>query len=200
MSNHELILASASEARSTLLRRAGVTFRVEVSGVDEASIKQDALLNGESPTLIAARLAQAKADVILKQYPSALVLGCDQVLVLDDKLYDKPETMDEARANLKTFRNRSHTLISAAVLMKDGVEVWQCTDCATLTMRDFSDTFLETYLADEGLRLLSSVGAYRLEGLGSQLFADITGAHATILGLPLYPLLEELRNRGILQT
>ncbi len=200
MSAPDLILASASEARRTVLARAGVPFRVVVSGVDETPIKQHVLGAGGDPAKVAATLAEAKAKTVSQHEPAALVLGSDQVLVLDGKLYDKPETIDEARGHLTSLRGRTHTLISAVVLAKGGSVVWQTSETASLTMRDFSDSFLDFYLASEGSGVLSSVGAYRLEGLGSQLFSEIDGPHATILGLPLFPLLEELRNRGILSA
>jgi septum formation protein len=146
---------------------------------------------------VAEALAEEKA-VAVSRNRAELVLGADQTLELDGRLYDKAETADEARARLKTLRGRAHQLHSAVVVAEGGAVVWRETVSATLTMRDFSDAFLEDYLAAEGEHALGSVGCYRLEGSGVQLFSDIEGDYFTILGLPLMGLLELLRRRGVL--
>ncbi len=194
----ELILASASSARKMLLQQAGVPFTVRPADVDETALKNSSAKIGRTPEQTALALAAAKAEVISATAPDALVLGADQILVQDGRLYDKPETLSAAREHLRSFRGRTHQLISAAVMYLAGDEIWRGLDSAHLSVRSFSDAFLDDYLMIEGEIVLTSVGAYRLERMGSQLFDRIDGDHATVLGLPLFPLLEELRNRGIL--
>ena len=167
--------------------------------VDETKIKHQGLAHGKPADEIALMLAQAKATRVADQYPDAIVLGCDQILVCDGTIFDKPKDLDEARQHLMTFRGTSHTLISAMVLLSPDIEPWEHTDHATLTVRTFSDTFLDDYIKSEGESILTSVGAYRLEGRGIHLFDDIVGNYFTILGLPLLPLLNELRQRGGLE-
>ncbi len=192
-----LILASKSTARRAVLAGAGVPFEVEASGVDEDTTKARLLAAGAGPRAVAEALAEEKAVAVSKIRPE-LVLGADQTLELDGRLYDKAETLDEARARLKALRGRSHQLHSAVVVAEGGAAIWRETVSATLTMREFSDAFLEDYLATEGEHALGSVGCYRLEGSGVQLFADIEGDYFTILGLPLMGLLDLLRRRGVL--
>lgn len=198
MSGPALIVASKSPARRALLESAGVPIDCYDAGVDETALKLDAHAKGLSPEDTATSLAEAKARVLSARFPDALVLGCDQILALGNVLYDKPATLKEAGDHLRAFRGRSHRLISAAVLVLGGETVWDHLDAATLHVRDLSDTFIDDYLQREGPRLLTSVGAYRLEGPGVQLFQSIDGNYFTILGLPLVALLEELRKRGIL--
>lgn len=164
--------------------------------VDETVIKNQGLACGLSPDDIALTLAQAKAMRGLDQNPDAMVLGCDQILVCNDKIFDKPKDTSDARNHLKTFNGRPHTLISAVVLLASNSQPWKFIDHAKLSVRDMSDTFIDDYLQSEGDTILSSVGGYRLEGRGIQLFDDIVGNYFTILGLPLLPLLKELRQRG----
>lgn len=191
-----LILASASAVRRQLLDAANVPVTVAASGVDEDTIKQ---ASGHlDPAALATTLALAKAMAVDQNAPGCLVLGCDQILTLDDRIFDKPADMDGVRRHLRVLRGRSHTLLSAAVLVQDGEVQWQTVDKAVLRMRDISDAFIERYIAAEGDILLTSVGAYRLEGMGVQLFSSISGDHFTILGLPLLAILEQLRNRGML--
>jgi septum formation protein len=192
-----LILASKSTARRAVLAGAGVPFEAEASGVDEEATKARLLAAGADPRTVAEALAEEKA-VSVSQNRAELVLGADQTLELDGRLYDKAETLADARARLKALRGRPHRLHSAVVVAEAGQAVWRETVSATLTMRDFSDAFLEDYLAAEGEHALGSVGCYRLEGMGVQLFADIEGDYFTILGLPLMGLLELLRRRGVL--
>lgn len=192
-----LILASKSTARRAVLAGAGVPFEAEASGVDEDAAKARLLAAGADPRAVAEALAEEKA-VAVSRNRAELVLGADQTLELDGRLYDKAETIDEARDRLKALRGRPHRLHSAMVVAEGGAVVWRETVSATLTMRDFSDAFLEAYLAAEGEHALGSVGCYRLEGSGVQLFADIEGDYFTILGLPLMGLLDLLRRRGVL--
>lgn len=198
MSGPTLIVASKSMARRALLEGAGVPIDCYDAAVDEAALKMGAHAKGLSPEETAICLAEAKARVLSARFPDAMVLGCDQILALGSVLYDKPATLEEAGDHLRAFRGRAHRLISAAVLVQGGETVWNHLDTATLHVRDLSDTFIHDYLQREGARVLTSVGAYRLEGLGVQLFQSIDGNYFTILGLPLVALLEELRKHGIL--
>lgn len=195
-----LVLASKSISRRHILEHAGVLFDWVDADIDEDEIKQQGLANQLSTDDIALKLAHAKAERIFDKNQDALVLGCDQILVCDGDIYDKPVDMNQAREHLIRFRGRTHHLISAMTLLQSDAEPWRCCDHATLTVRDISDAFLDEYLKSEGDSILSSVGAYRLEGRGIQLFDDIVGNYFTILGLPLLPLLSELRRRGVLET
>ncbi len=175
-------------------------FTVRDAAVDEDVIKQNALENHLSAPEIAARLAVAKAQTVSASIPDALVIGCDQVLELDGKIFDKPIDLHDARAHLRAFSGKTHHLIAAISLVQNGSPLWQTMDSAALKVRVLSKDFIETYLAHEGQVVLSSVGAYRLEGMGAQLFDEIDGDYFTVLGLPLLPLLEQLRKHGILQS
>lgn len=191
-----VILASKSAARTSVLKGAGVPFETAVSGVDEDSVKTALLAEGQDARAIAEALAELKA-VKISRGRSGLVIGADQTLEFEGGLYDKAETLEAARARLKMLRAKPHQLHSAVVVAKDGAPIWRELVSATLTMRDFSDAFLEDYLANEGVEALGSVGCYRLEGPGAQLFSRIEGDYFTILGLPLMGLLELLRNHGV---
>lgn len=198
MSQPEIILASKSTARRQILENAGIPFRWFDADIDEASLKKKALIIGKPSGEIAIDLAKAKAYLMSERHPDAIILGCDQLLTLDGKIYDKPTTLTEATTHLNSFRARTHKLIAAVVMVKAGELVWSHTAEANMRVRDLSDAFINTYIKTEGEKVLSSVGAYRLEGMGAQLFERIDGDYFTILGLPLLPLLEELRNQGIL--
>ncbi len=189
-----LTLASGSQVRAALMRAAGLEFDIAVSGVDEDAIKAR---HGGTPDALALKLAEAKARAIARD---GLVVGADQILVCDGILFDKPKDMDEARENLKKFRGRTHALVSGTVLLDDGKPVWSLAEQVTLTMRQFSDEFLEAYLLDVGDDVLKSVGCYQLEGPGVQLFEAVNGDYFAILGLPLVPLLAALRARGAVQS
>ena len=192
-----LVLASTSAARKAVLAGAGVRFEAARSGVDEDATKARLLAEGASPKRVAEVLAEQKA-VAVSTGRAQLVIGADQTLELDGRLYDKVETLDAARARLRELRGRPHLLHSAVVVALDGAPVWAETVSATLTMRDFSDGFLEDYLAAEGEAALGSVGCYRLESMGVQLFSEIAGDYFAILGLPMMGLLDLLRRRGVL--
>lgn len=193
-----VILASKSAARRAVLTGAGVPFEAVVAGVDEDAVKASLLAQGEGAKAIAEALADLKALRISQRRPG-LVIGADQTLEFEGRLYDKAESLDEARARLVALRGRPHQLHSAVVVAKDGAAIWREVVTATLTMRDFSDAFLDDYLAREGEAALGSVGCYRLEDLGAQLFSRIAGDYFAILGLPLLGLLELLRNHGVLE-
>ena len=193
-----LVLASGSAARRAMLAGAGVPFTVQVADVDEPALK--AGLTDVAPDELAMELARAKALAVSRYHPGAWVLGADQTLAFDGGLVSKAPSLAAARARLATMRGRSHQLHSGAALARDGRLVWSGVETATLTMRDFSDAFLDAYLAAEGEALLACVGAYRLEGMGSQLFEAVEGDYFTVLGLPLWPVLAELRRAGVLAT
>lgn len=194
-----VILASKSAARRHVLSGAGVAYEAVVAGVDEDAVKTSLMAEGAGPRDIAEALAELKA-VKVSRGKSDLVIGADQTLEFEGGLYDKAETLDAARERLKTLRGKPHKLHSAVVVAKEGAPIWREVVTATLTMRPFSDDFLETYLAEEGEAALGSVGCYRLEGPGAQLFSRIEGDYFTILGLPLLGLLDLLRRHGVLAS
>ena len=189
-----LVLASASTSRARVLSEAGVAFAVQPAHIDEDAVKA----SGADGPAVAAGLAELKALRVSASCPGTLVLGADQVLVCEGKILSKAETFAEAAAQLKFLRGKSHTLISALALARDGAIVWRHIDEARLAMRDFSDAFLDFYLDAEGGAVLGSVGCYRLEGPGAQLFDSVEGDYFSILGLPLLPLLEILREQGVI--
>ena len=193
-----LILASASLARAALLHAAGIAFRVEPSAVGEAVIKRAHRAAGDDAQTCAMALAEAKAVAVAVKYPGALVIGADQILVAGDDWFDKPADMEQAAEQLRRLRGRDHVLVTAACVFQDDARLWSGASTPILTMRDFSEEFIAGYMAAEGDAVLSSVGAYRIEGIGIQLFSRIEGDRFAILGLPLLELLEFLRDRGIL--
>ncbi len=190
-----IILASKSAARRAVLDGAGVPYEALVAGVDEDAVKASLLAEGAGPRDIADALAELKAIRVSRGRPE-FVIGSDQTLDLDGELYDKAESVEAARERLKLLRGRTHKLHSAVVVAKEGTPIWREVVTASLPMRDFSDGFLEDYLASEGPHALGSVGCYRLEGPGAQLFSKIEGDYFAILGLPLMGLLDLLRRHG----
>lgn len=194
-----IVLASKSAARRAVLQGAGVPFEVAVAGVDEDAVKAGLLAEGASPREVADALAELKA-IRVSRAKDGFVVGSDQTLEFEGQLYDKAADLDAARERLKTLRGKPHKLHSAVVVAKDGAAIWREVVTAELTMRDFSDEFLEAYLASEGPEALGSVGCYRLEGPGAQLFSAIEGDYFAILGLPLLGLLELLRQHGALAS
>ena len=193
-----LILASASAARRAVLAAAGLRFESHAAAIDEAAVKTAARADGLSATNTALLLADLKAQRIAARDPDALVIGCDQLLVCGDAWFDKPADRAEARDHLIRLRGRPHTLITAVLCHRNGQRLWHHVAKPSLTMRPFTDTFLDAYLDAEADHLTSTVGAYRLEGPGIHLFDRVEGEHAAILGLPLLPLLGFLRQHGIL--
>lgn len=193
-----LILASGSATRAALLKSAGVDFDVVPGRVDEEMVKGSLLAEGTPTRNVADALAELKAVRVSTSHTDALVLGADQVLEIDGDLISKSADMAGAAELLKRLRGRTHALITAAVLARDGTPIWRHVSRIKLTVRNFSDAFLAEYLEREGADILGSVGCYRLEGLGLQLFEKIDGDYFAILGLPMLPLLTALRNQGML--
>ena len=198
--SEELILASASPSRAAILKKAGLRFAIEPAGLDEAALSAPLKESDADASDIALVLAQAKAVEVSSHHPSTYVIGADQVLELEGTLFEKPPTMREAREHLLRLRGRIHELHTAVALVRDGAVDWVDTGTARMTMRDFSPEFLGTYLAEAGPAILQSVGAYQLEGVGAHLFERIEGDFFTILGLPLLPLLAELRRRDVVMV
>lgn len=194
----KLLLASKSEARRRMLKAAGVPFEPCDSAADETAAKAEFRAQGRSAIELAAELAALKASAFAAG-GGALVLGSDQVLERDDgSTVDKPASRGEAEDQLRSLAGRTHRLHSAAALVEEGELVWSGSETVALTMRSFSDDFLCRYLDDEYDVIRHSVGGYRIEGPGIQLFERIEGSHFAILGLPLLPLLHYLRERGVM--
>lgn len=191
-----LILASKSAARREMLTGAGVAFEVRVADVDEDAVKAD--FDPADAAALAEELARTKALAVSRLEPDAWVLGGDQTLAFDGGLVSKARDPDAARTRLSTMRGRVHHLHSGAALARGGEVVWSGTDTAVMHVRSFSDAFLETYLAAEAEALLACVGSYRLEGMGAQLFDRIEGDYFTVLGLPLWAVLEQMRRHGVI--
>lgn len=191
-----VVLASTSPWRAQMLEAAGVEIAVASPGVDEEEVKLSLRSDGVVARDQADALAEMKALRISSRLPGALVIGADQVLALGADAFDKPRAVDEARTQLRQLRAQRHDLFSAAVIALDGAPIWRHIGRARLTMRDFTDEFLEGYLEAMGDEVCETAGGYKIEGRGAQLFSRIEGDHFTILGLPLLELLAFLRVRG----
>lgn len=195
-----IILASQSEIRQNLLRNAGVPFDVIVPRLDEDAIKQALLSEGAKPRDVADALAEGKAVKVSAKHPEALVIGSDQVLDFDGTLLSKPRDIDDARAQLLGLRGKRHSLLSAAVLCHQGRPVWRHVGQVRLTMREFSDAFLDAYLPRNWDSIRWSVGGYKLEEEGVRLFSRIEGDYFNVLGLPLMEILAYLSASGDLDS
>ncbi|MDR6769404.1 septum formation protein [Azospirillum sp. BE72] len=197
MSAPVLVLASGSRTRAAMLEQAGVSAILDKPLVDEDEVKAAGRAEGVPADAVAEALAELKAQRIARRHPGALVVGADQMLECEGRWFDKPADRAAARAQLLDLRGRTHRLVSCAVVVRDGERMWHKVDSARLTMRNFSESFLDDYLDRVGDEVLHSVGAYQLEGLGAQLFQRVEGDFFTILGLPLLPLLGFLRVHGV---
>ncbi|MBA3039774.1 MAG: Maf-like protein [Alphaproteobacteria bacterium] len=195
-----LVLASASPSRRMLMENAGLKFQAVAAQIDERAIEREIEHRALGPDELALELAFSKALEVSSRFPQALVIGCDQTMSLGQQVFHKPADRAEARANLLLLRGRTHRLNSGVVLVRGGREIWRNLSTADLSMREFSDAFLEDYLVRCGDDVMKSVGCYQLEGIGIQLFNSISGDYFTILGLPLLPLLEQLRTLGELDV
>ncbi len=193
-----LILASASSIRRKMLVDSGVTVEALPARIDEESIRAAMQAEGAKPRDLADTLAEMKARKLSERHPDAVVIGSDQVLEFEGEVWGKPETPDEARAQLQRLRGKTHKLISAVVLYERAEPVWRYVGEARLTMRTFSDEYLADYLARNWDDVRHSVGAYQLESEGVRLFAAVDGDHFTVLGMPLLPLLNYLSQRGFI--
>jgi len=194
-----VILASASGTRRRILENAGVAFTAEAASVDEDTVKTALRAEGAAAIEAAESLAELKAQRVSQLHPDALVIGADQILLCGDQWFDKPADMDQAAAHLRALSGKTHSLETALCLLRGGRRIWHHRAAPRLTMRLFDDDFIADYLAAVGEAALTSVGAYQLEGRGAQLFSRIEGDFFAILGLPLMPLLDILREQGVLQ-
>lgn len=193
-----VVLASASGARATMLANAGVTFLIDPAEIGEGVIKEDCRRKHLGATDAALVLARTKAETVSLRHPETLAIGADQILEIEGIWLTKAADRDAAAGTLRRLRGRTHRLISAVAVACDGHTLWQTADDARLTMRSFSDDFLQAYLDGMGDGVRLTVGAYRLEDAGVQLFSRIEGDHFTVLGLPLLPLLQYLRDAGVI--
>jgi septum formation protein len=193
-----LVLASKSASRQALLASAKIPFEAAGAAIDERVIEAPLLAEGVSASVIAGHLAEAKARAVANRQPGRLVLGADQTLAFEGRLFSKPETLADARAQLLAFSSRTHELHAALCVLRDDEILFTTVVTASLTCWAYDESFVDLYLATAGETVLSSVGAYQIEGLGIHLFERIDGDHSTILGLPLLPLLAFLRREGSL--
>lgn len=193
-----IVLASASAARAGMLRNAGISFIADPAPLDEAPIKRACAAAGQSVEATVLCLAHAKAQAVAIRHPGAVVIGADQMLECGSRRFDKPCSRGAARAQLLALRGRGHRLVSGACLFRGGTVLWQGTDEASLEMRHFTEAWLDDYLRAMNGKVLRTVGAYEIEGLGLQLFSRVSGDHFTIRGLPLLALLGALRSHGLL--
>ncbi len=194
-----LILASQSKSRQELLDAAGVDFTSVSAQIDEEAIKSEMRALNASAKETSMRLAVEKAMAVSEKYPSAYVIGADQILDLNGEWFSKPENLSIAHKHLKKLRNKTHLLVNGAAVVKNQKVIWCENSVVQVSMRDFSDNFLDEYLAEAGEEVCDSVGAYYLEDLGAQLVKSVEGDFFSVLGLPLLPLLECLRSCGELK-
>lgn len=195
----KIILASKSPSRALILEGAGVAFDIVGAPINEGETKREGLEKGLTPKEIGQVLARQKAAMVSKNNLKRFVLGADQILECNGEIYDKPKDMADARETLLNLRGKTHTLISCAAIYLGGGPVFEAVEEAQLTMKGFSDDFLERYLTETGEKILTSVGAYQLEAEGAQLFNHINGEFFTVLGLPLVPILGFLHGEGVLK-
>lgn len=195
-----LVLASASPTRQAMLRAAGVAFTISPASLNETSLMHDLIANGADASAIAATLAEQKAIMVSRRMPHQIVLGGDSVLSLGSEILGKSHDLVALKALLLKMSGTSHYLVSSAALARDGHVFWHHTARARMTVRHLRETFIDAYLAREGEALLGSVGGYRFEGFGAQLFESAEGDYFSILGMPLLPVLVELRAQGLLEA
>jgi len=192
-----IVLASGSATRAAILAGAGIEVLRDPAGINEDEIKRSFRAAGRDAVACATALAETKAVRVSARHTDMLVVGADQMLDCAGTWFDKPRGRGEARAQLLALRGKRHELVSAVAVVKNGAAIWHGVDRPRLTMRAFSERFLDAYLAALGDDALASVGVYQLEGLGVQLFERIEGDYFSILGLPLLPLLDFLRGHGV---
>ncbi|MBI37546.1 MAG: septum formation protein Maf [Alphaproteobacteria bacterium] len=197
-SHSSVILASKSKIRTRLLNSAGVKHTVFSSEIDESEIKFRLKKEKVVPGRIASILAEKKAEKISLLHPNSLVVGVDQILDCEGVIFDKPKNLDEARNHLMVLRGRNHKLLVSVCLAQYGIKIWSYESEATLEMRHLSDDYIDWYIRNMGEEACQTVGAYKIEGLGAQLFSKIEGDYFSILGIPLLSLLTELRQHGVI--
>jgi len=195
-----LVLASGSMSRKMLLTAAGVSFTADPADLDEDALMAQLHRDGASAERVAAELATQKALHVSRRHPGKIVLGGDSVIALEGRLLSKCADLAAARALLEQMSGKDHLLVSAAALARDGTVLWGHISPCHMTVRRLSPQFLDDYLAAEGAAILSSVGCYHFEGRGAQLFDRVDGDYFSVLGLPLLPVLAQLRKLGVLQA
>ena len=198
--NHRLILPSSSKPRHAMLKNAGVDCDAIASMIDEEGYKQSMKAEGANAAQAAETLAEMKALRMYRQQPDGIVIAADQMLECNGIWFDKPKDRDNTRAQLLALRGKTHQLVSAAVIYKEGSRIWGTIDTAHLTMRNFTEEWLDWYLDAAGEDIFDCVGGYQLEGIGAQLFTEVRGDYFTVLGLPLLPLIGFLRDHGVLKA
>lgn len=197
----DVILATGSEARARMMRDAGVRFEIVKPQVDETELKHVLMHDKASPEDAATALAELKIDHVYRRFPGdAVIVGADQLLVMDGRWFDKPDSRSAAKEQLKALRGKQHQLFAASVAWRDGRRVGHFVGVANIWMRDFSDEFLDHYLGLAGAAATDSVGAYHVESLGAQLMSKVEGDWFTIQGMPLLPVLQWLRDQGAMRT
>ena len=196
----KIILASESQIRKKLLLQAEVNFQSIAAKIDEDTIKESLKNEGAKPKDISDALAEYKEIRVANNFPTDIIIGCDQILVCNNEIISKARTLNEAKETLKLLRGKSHQLLSSAVIYDNNKPVWRTTSRAQLFMRDFTDEYLEYYIKTSGTDILSSVGCYLLENNGVNLFNRIQGDYFTVLGFPLLEVLDFLRKRELIKT
>ncbi|HYC03415.1 MAG TPA: Maf family protein [Azospirillaceae bacterium] len=198
LSLEPIVLASGSRTRLAMLEAAGLEVVAKPAPVDEDEVKRSCRADGFTSAQVAEALAELKAMRVARNLGPVHTIGADQMLECEGEWFDKPADRAAARAQLLRLSGRTHKLISAVVMVHNGVRIWHHVASASLTMRSLGEDFVDRYLDAVGDAALTSVGAYQIEGMGAQLFSRVLGEHSTILGLPLLPLLDQLRVRGVL--
>lgn len=196
----KIILASESKIRRKLLLQAEVNFQSIAAKIDEDTIKESLKNEDAKPKDISDALAEYKAIRVANNFPTDIIIGCDQILVCDNEIISKARTLNDAKETLKLLRGKSHQLLSSVVIYDNNKPVWRTTSRAQLFMRDFTDEYLEYYIKTSGTDILSSVGCYLLENNGVNLFNRIQGDYFTVLGFPLLEVLDFLRKRELIKT
>ena len=195
-----VILASASKSRSKILSAVGVSHQVIPANIDESQVKLKLINTDADPLTIAATLAEMKAQKISCLHTNSLVIGADQVLDYDGEVFNKPKNTDDAKAQLNKLSGKNHTILVSACIFLNGNVLWRFNDKANMEMRPLSNSYIDWYINEFKDQVCETLGAYRIEGLGAQLFTSIDGDFFSILGLPLLPLLKELRIHGVIST
>ena len=195
----KIILASQSAVRQQLLQNAGVSFIAENARIDESLLKTSLLAEGAPPRDLVDQLAEAKAAKLARKNPDAVVIGCDQILEFEGNILSKPASLEDARAQLTMLRGKSHKLMSAAVIYHEAQPIWRHIGGVRLFMAEFSESYLDAYLARNWPDIAKSVGAYMLESEGIRLFSRVEGSYFDVLGLPLTEVLNFLALRGFIE-